>query len=102
MRRAGSVRIIRHRRRGELELRGALGGCVVSRRRQEERAFAGAEAGTGTLAGAGEADLTVYAAVTELLATSGEVDAVLLSGYLGCYGEDSPDILDAELGNGWR
>ncbi|GAA1106233.1 acetate--CoA ligase family protein [Nocardioides dubius] len=49
------------------------------------------------LAGAGEADLEVYAAITELLAGSGEVDAVLLTGYLGCYGEDTPSIADDEL-----
>jgi len=49
------------------------------------------------LAGAGEADLDVYADLTELLAASGEVDAVLLSGYLGRYGEDTPEILETEL-----
>ncbi|WP_293782539.1 acetate--CoA ligase family protein [uncultured Aeromicrobium sp.] len=49
------------------------------------------------LAGAGEADLDVYAVVSEELANSGEVDIVLASGYLGCYGEDSPSILDREL-----
>ncbi|SEM24742.1 acetate--CoA ligase family protein [Streptacidiphilus jiangxiensis] len=49
------------------------------------------------LAGAGEADLQVYARLVELVAASGEVDAVLLSGYLGCYGEDSPSLQDAEL-----
>ncbi|MFS3128959.1 acetate--CoA ligase family protein [Nocardioides sp. Bht2] len=49
------------------------------------------------LAGAGEADLEVYASITELLAGSGEVDAVLMTGYLGCYGEDTPSIADDEL-----
>ncbi|MEV8541185.1 acetate--CoA ligase family protein [Streptomyces sp. NPDC051572] len=48
------------------------------------------------LAGAGEADLPVYARVTELVAASGEVDSIVLSGYLGCYGEDSPSLVDAE------
>ncbi|MFI6623171.1 acetate--CoA ligase family protein [Streptomyces sp. NPDC050528] len=48
------------------------------------------------LAGAGEADLQVYARVTELVAASGEVDSIVLSGYLGCYGEDSPSLQDAE------
>ncbi|MBK3565383.1 acetate--CoA ligase family protein [Streptomyces sp. MBT62] len=48
------------------------------------------------LAGAGEADLQVYAQVVELVAASGEVDSVVLSGYLGCYGEDSPSLVDAE------
>ncbi|RLV57416.1 CoA-binding protein [Aeromicrobium phragmitis] len=49
------------------------------------------------LAGAGEADLDVYAVVSEELANSAEVDIVLVSGYLGCYGEDSPPILEREL-----
>lgn len=49
------------------------------------------------LAGAGEADLTVYARLSEALVASGEVDAVVLSGYLGCYGEDIPGLHDAEL-----
>ncbi|WP_043844052.1 acetate--CoA ligase family protein [Amycolatopsis taiwanensis] len=49
------------------------------------------------LAGAGEADLEVYAKVVELLAASGEVDSIVMSGYLGCYGEDSPSISSAEL-----
>ena len=48
------------------------------------------------LAGAGEADLQVYARVTELVAASGEVDSIVLSGYLGRYGEDSPSLVDAE------
>lgn len=48
------------------------------------------------LAGAGEADLQVYARVVELVAASGEVDSIVLSGYLGCYGEDSPSLVDAE------
>ncbi|MFF4596668.1 acetate--CoA ligase family protein [Amycolatopsis sp. NPDC001319] len=48
------------------------------------------------LAGAGEADLTVYAAVSEAVAASGEADAVALSGYFGCYGEDAPVLVDAE------
>ncbi|WGX96109.1 acetate--CoA ligase family protein [Nocardioides sp. L-11A] len=49
------------------------------------------------LAGAGEADLMTYAVLCERLVASGEVDAVLLSGYLGCYGEDTPALLDQEL-----
>lgn len=49
------------------------------------------------LAGAGEADLRIYAALAEQLLDSGEVDAVVLSGYLGCYGEDSPSIEHREL-----
>ena len=49
------------------------------------------------LAGAGEARLAIYADVVELLLRSGEVDAVVLSGYLGCYGEDTPAIANSEL-----
>lgn len=49
------------------------------------------------LAGAGESDLHTYARLCERLVASGEVDAVLLSGYLGCYGEDTPSLEPAEL-----
>lgn len=49
------------------------------------------------LAGAGEANLHTYAELCERLVASGEVDAVLLSGYFGCYGEDSPSIESTEL-----
>lgn len=49
------------------------------------------------LAGAGEADLHTYAELCERLVASGEVDAVLLSGYFGCYGEDAPSIEAIEL-----
>lgn len=50
------------------------------------------------LAGAGEADLNVYAELVEHLLASGEVDAVLVTGYLGCYGEGTPIIEQVELG----
>ena len=49
------------------------------------------------LAGAGEADLGAYAELSRRLLESGEVDSVVLSGYLGCYGEDTPSIEAAEL-----
>ena len=49
------------------------------------------------LAGAGEANLGTYADLSELLLQSGEIDAVVFSGYLGCYGEDTPSIEAAEL-----
>ncbi|MDH6196025.1 acyl-CoA synthetase (NDP forming) [Mycobacterium frederiksbergense] len=48
------------------------------------------------LAGAGEQDLNAYAAITETLVRSGEVDAVLLTGYFGCYGRDIPSLQDTE------
>jgi len=49
------------------------------------------------LAGAGEADMAVYADLCALLLDSGEVDAVVLSGYLGCYGEDNPATVEEEF-----
>ncbi|WP_313404514.1 acetate--CoA ligase family protein [Aeromicrobium sp.] len=49
------------------------------------------------LAGAGESDMQTYAELCELLAASGEVDSILVSGYLGCYGEDTSAIAADEL-----
>ncbi|MEV7970100.1 acetate--CoA ligase family protein [Sphaerisporangium sp. NPDC088356] len=49
------------------------------------------------LAGAGERDLGVYARLTRRLADSGEVDAVVLTGYFGSYGADEPSLAGAEL-----
>ncbi|MDN5796582.1 MAG: acetate--CoA ligase family protein [Intrasporangium sp.] len=49
------------------------------------------------LAGAGEQDLTTYSKVVETILGSGEVDTVVLSGYFGCYGSDTPALLDREL-----
>ncbi|HQR79416.1 MAG TPA: acetate--CoA ligase family protein [Actinomycetota bacterium] len=49
------------------------------------------------LAGAGEQDLSTYARVVDVLLDSGEVDAVLLSGYFGSYGLDTPSLQDREL-----
>src|SRR5699024_2711337 len=48
------------------------------------------------LAGAGEADMSLYASLPELLAASGEVDAVILSGYFGSYGHDTPSLIEEE------
>ncbi|WP_194915836.1 acetate--CoA ligase family protein [Catenulispora rubra] len=48
------------------------------------------------LAGGGEAELQVYAKVAEAVAESGEVDAIVLSGYLGRYGEDSPGVQEIQ------
>lgn len=50
------------------------------------------------LAGGGEQDLGTYARVSGSLLTSGQVDAVLLSGYFGRYGTDVPSLAEAELG----
>jgi len=49
------------------------------------------------LAGAGEQDLDTYSRVVDVLMHSGEVDAVVLSGYFGCYGADTPELLAREL-----
>lgn len=49
------------------------------------------------LAGAGERDLSTYARLVELLLRSGEVDSVLLSGYFGSYGADTPALVEREL-----
>jgi acyl-CoA synthetase (NDP forming) len=49
------------------------------------------------LAGAGEQDLGTYARVVDVLAASGEVDTVVLSGYFGCYGDDTPELVEREL-----
>lgn len=49
------------------------------------------------LAGAGERDLHVYAELSRRLLESGSVDGVVLTGYLGCYGDDAESVRDAEL-----
>ncbi|MEZ5114810.1 MAG: acetate--CoA ligase family protein [Candidatus Nanopelagicales bacterium] len=48
------------------------------------------------LAGSGEADLTTYAQAVRVLADSGEVDAVLLTGYLGRYALDVAGLAEQE------
>lgn len=48
------------------------------------------------LAGSGEASLSVYAELPRLLAESGEVDAVVVSGYFGSYGHDMAPLADQE------
>lgn len=49
------------------------------------------------LDGAGEKNLDVYADLAEVLLADADIDAVVLSGYFGCYGEDVPDLIDREL-----
>ena len=49
------------------------------------------------LAGGGERDVAVFARVCALLAASGEVDALLLSGFFGGYGRYGDAIARAEL-----
>ncbi len=49
------------------------------------------------LAGAGEQDLGAYGRVVDAILASGEVDAVVLSGYFGCYGSDTPSLEEREL-----
>jgi acyl-CoA synthetase (NDP forming) len=47
-------------------------------------------------AGGGERDFFNYARVVEVLAKSGEVDAVVLTGYFGGYGEESAEFAGTE------
>jgi acetate---CoA ligase (ADP-forming) len=49
------------------------------------------------LAGAGERDLQTYSAVVDLLLASDEADSVILSGYFGGYGSDTPALAEREL-----
>ncbi|MGW6445699.1 acetate--CoA ligase family protein [Lentzea sp. NPDC055074] len=49
------------------------------------------------LAGAGERDLMNYYRAIEVLARGGEVDSVVLSGYFGSYGPDTPSLESAEV-----
>lgn len=49
------------------------------------------------LAGAGERDLQAYATVVEQAIAAGGVDAVVMTGYFGCYGEDTPTLAEAEV-----
>ncbi|MFJ5985399.1 acetate--CoA ligase family protein [Lentzea sp. NPDC092896] len=49
------------------------------------------------LAGAGEQDLANYARAVEVLVRGGEVDTVVLSGYFGSYGEDTPSLESLEV-----
>lgn len=79
-------------------------GLVVPRlssataKRLEELLPAGAGvANPVDLAGAGEQDLDTYSRIVEILLGSGEVDTVVLSGYFGCYGTDTPALIDREL-----
>ncbi|MDX8147986.1 acetate--CoA ligase family protein [Lentzea sp. BCCO 10_0061] len=49
------------------------------------------------LAGAGEQDLANYSRAVEVLVRGGEVDTVVLSGYFGSYGEDTPSLESSEV-----
>ena len=48
-------------------------------------------------AGGGERGLAAYAEVGRVLLGSGDVDAVLLTGYFGGYGADTPELADEEV-----
>jgi acyl-CoA synthetase (NDP forming) len=48
------------------------------------------------LAGGGEQDFFNYERTVRMLGESGEVDAVLLTGYFGGYSEDSPELAGSE------
>lgn len=49
------------------------------------------------LAGIGEENLTNYAAITEQLLRSADIDSVILTGYFGCYGVDAASQQEPEL-----
>ena len=49
------------------------------------------------LAGGGEQDLGTYHRVVDTLLASDEVDSVVLTGYFGCYGSDTPSLEKREL-----
>lgn len=49
------------------------------------------------VAGGGEQDISCFAAVTTSLVSSDEVDAVLLTGFFGGYGDYSPSLAAGEL-----
>ncbi|MET4611619.1 acyl-CoA synthetase (NDP forming) [Rhodococcus sp. PvR044] len=49
------------------------------------------------LAGAGERDLGSYSSVVSLLLESDEVDSVVLTGYFGTYGADTPSLSGREI-----
>ncbi|MBU3066675.1 acetate--CoA ligase family protein [Nocardia sp. NEAU-G5] len=49
------------------------------------------------LAGAGEQDLASYSDIVARLLNSDEVDAVVLTGYFGTYGADTPSLAEREL-----
>ena len=48
------------------------------------------------LAGAGERDLKNYINVVDQVMAGGEIDAVVMTGYFGSYGQDIPSLADAE------
>ena len=67
--------------------------------RERMRPLLSAQASTRNpidLAGSGEANMSTYAELAHLIAESGEVDAVVLSGYFCSYGFDTPALFDAE------
>ena len=49
------------------------------------------------LAGAGEKDMASYSDVVTRLLGSDEVDAVVLTGYFGAYGADTPSLVEREV-----
>src|SRR5699024_3297714 len=55
--------------------------------------------GQGAIAAdtAGGFGLSVYSSLVDELLADETIDAVVLSGYFGCYGEDIPELLETEL-----
>lgn len=71
--------------------------AVLSRRLDAQLPAGAACTNPVDLAGAGEQDLGAYAAIIEQVGATGDVDAVVLTGYFGCYGQDVPDLTAAEV-----
>ena len=69
----------------------------LSRRLESRLPVGAAYTNPVDLAGAGERDLANYASIVEQVGAAGDVDAVVLTGYFGCYGQDVPDLTATEV-----
>jgi acyl-CoA synthetase (NDP forming) len=69
----------------------------LAARLREELGPAAATANPIDLAGAGERDVTCFERVADLMLESGEVDALLMTGYFGGYGEYAESLREREL-----
>jgi acyl-CoA synthetase (NDP forming) len=74
----------------------ALGGPLAARIRGE-LGPAAATVNPIDLAGAGERDIACFERVADLILDSGEVDALLITGYFGGYGEYAEELREREL-----
>ncbi|MDV3125835.1 acetate--CoA ligase family protein [Mycobacterium sp. 21AC1] len=69
---------------------------VLTRELAEQLPAGAATSNPVDLAGAGEQNLNAYAEIATALIDSTEVDAVILTGYFGCYGRDIESLSDTE------